>query len=71
MFNRNSTTPEIIKQTAERRKIQPRRGVLRIVSVTVGNSEVTLGQFLAKIQIDFDKSSSHHLSQNEIGSDSP
>jgi hypothetical protein len=32
MFNRNSSTPEIIKQAAERKKIQPRRGVLRIVS---------------------------------------
>jgi hypothetical protein len=32
MFNRNSTTPEIIKQAAERKKIQPRRSVLRIVS---------------------------------------
>jgi hypothetical protein len=32
MFNRNRSTPEIIKQAAERKKIQPRRGVLRIVS---------------------------------------
>jgi hypothetical protein len=28
----DSTTPEIIKQAAERKKIQPRRSVLRIVS---------------------------------------
>jgi hypothetical protein len=32
LFNRNSTTPEIIKQTAERKKIKPGPGVLRIVS---------------------------------------
>jgi hypothetical protein len=67
MFNRNSTTPEIIKQAAERKKIQPRRGVLRIVSEPVGNSEVTLGKFLAKIQIDVEKSSCHRQSRNDIG----
>ena len=31
----------------------------------VGNSEVTLGRFLAESQIDVEKSSSHHLSQND------
>jgi hypothetical protein len=35
LFNRNSTTPEIIKQAAERKKIQHRRGVLRIVPLAV------------------------------------
>jgi hypothetical protein len=45
MFNRNSTTPEIIKQAAERKKIQPRRGVLRIVSELSANRK-SFGYFL-------------------------
>jgi hypothetical protein len=36
-----------------------------------GNSELTLGRFLAKSWIDVEKSSSHQLSQSEIGSDNP
>jgi len=37
LFNRNSTTPEILKQAVERNKIQPGRGVLRIVSELSAN----------------------------------
>jgi hypothetical protein len=35
----------------------------------VGNSEVTLGQFLAESWIGVEKSASHHLSQTEIADD--
>jgi hypothetical protein len=35
----------------------------------VGNSEVSLDRFLAERWIGVDKSPSHQLSQNEIGSD--
>jgi hypothetical protein len=41
MFNRNSTTPEIIKQAAERKKIQPGRSVLRIVSELSANRKLS------------------------------
>ena len=37
LFNRNSTTPEILKQAVERNNIQPGRGVLRIVSELSAN----------------------------------